>query len=245
MGPPPTYLSIALLKSYLKIQDSDNPEDITGRVALQVSGLDEALKPGLPALHALLDVPVADPRWLTLDPQQRRQQILTAIKRLLVRQSQEQPIVLVLEDLHWIDTETQAFLDTLVASLPTARILLVVNYRPEYQHGWGSKTFYTQLRIDPLPVESAHELLTDILGRGAGLRQLTELLIERTRGEPFFLEETVRALVETGALVGERGAYSLSRPIGTVEVPATVQAILAARIDRLAPKKSEYCNGPR
>ena len=236
-GTSPYLPLIALLKSYLKIQDSDNPEDITGRVALQVSGLDEALKPELPALHALLDVPVADPRWLTLDPQQRRQQILTAIKRLLVRQSQEQPIVLVLEDLHWIDTETQAFLDTLVASLPTARILLVVNYRPEYQHGWGSKTFYTQLRIDPLPVESAHELLTDILGRGAGLRQLTELLIERTEGNPFFLEETVRALVETGALVGERGAYSLSRPIGTVEVPATVQAILAARIDRLAPEE--------
>jgi class 3 adenylate cyclase/tetratricopeptide (TPR) repeat protein len=236
-GTSPYLPLIALLKSYLKIQDSDNPEEITATIALQVSGLDEALKPGLPALHALLDVRVADPRWLTLDPQQRREQILTAIKRLLLRQSQEQPIVLVLEDLHWIDTETQAFLDTLVVSLPTARILLVVNYRPEYQHGWGGKTFYTQLRIDPLPVENSHELLTDILGRGAEMRQLKELLIERTEGNPFFLEETVRALVETGALAGERGAYSPARPIDAIEVPATVQAILAARIDRLAPEE--------
>jgi class 3 adenylate cyclase/tetratricopeptide (TPR) repeat protein len=233
-GTSPYLPLIALLKSYLKIQDSDNPEDIALKVALQVSGLDETLKPGLPALQAVLDVPVADSRWHALDPQQRRQQILVAIKRLLLRQSQEQPIVLVLEDLHWIDTETQAFLDTLVASLPTARILLVVNYRPEYQHGWGNKTFYTQVRIDPLPVESAHELLMDILGRGAGLRQLTELLIEKTEGNPFFLEETVRTLIETGVLVGERGAYSLARPIDAFEVPATVQAILAARIDRLA-----------
>jgi class 3 adenylate cyclase/tetratricopeptide (TPR) repeat protein len=228
---------VAVLKSYLKIQESDNNrEDIAARVALQVSGLDETLKPVLPALHALLDLPVADPAWQSLDPQQRRQQILGAIKRLLLRQSQEQPIVLVLEDLHWIDTETQTFLDTLVDSLPTARILLVVNYRPEYRHGWGSRTFYTQLRIDPLPPAPAQELLADILGRGDGLKQLTALLIEKTEGNPFFLEESVRALVETGVLVGTRGSYSLARPTDAVEVPATVQAILAARIDRLAPE---------
>jgi tetratricopeptide (TPR) repeat protein len=170
-------------------------------------------------------------------PSKRRQQTLAGIKRLLLRQSQDQTVVLVLEDLHWIDTETQAFLDTLVDSLPAARILLVVNYRPEYRHGWSSRTFYIQLRIDPLPAERAQELLTDILGRGAGLRQLLELLIERTEGNPFFLEESVRALVETGVLVGTRGAYSLARTMDAVEVPATVQAILAARIDRLAPEE--------
>ena len=113
----------------------------------------------MPALLALLDVPVDDPAWEALDPPQRRQRTLDAVKRLLLRESQEQPLLLVFEDLHWIDAETQALLDSLVESLPTARILLLVNYRPEYSHGWGSKTYYTQLRLDPLPPESAEELL--------------------------------------------------------------------------------------
>lgn len=147
-----------------------------------------------------------------------------------------QPLLLVFEDLHWIDSETQAVLDLLVESLPTAQVLLLVNYRPEYQHGWGSKTYYTQLRLDPLPVASADSLLQALLGHDLGLGPLTQLLIARTQGNPFFLEESVRTLVETGVLVGERGAYRLDKPLDTLQVPATVQALLAARIDRLPPE---------
>ena len=146
---------------------------------------------------------------------------------------------LVFEDLHWIDSETQALLDGLVESLPTARLLLLVNYRPEYQHAWGSKTYYTQLRIDPLPPESADELLGALLGSDASLEPLKQLLVERTEGNPFFLEESVRSLVETEALVGRaRGLPADASPSGTIQVPATVQAILAARIDRLPPTTS-------
>jgi tetratricopeptide (TPR) repeat protein len=141
----------------------------------------------------------------------------------------------VFEDLHWIDSETQALLGSLVESLPSARLLLLVNYRPEYQHGWGSKTYYTQLRLDPLPVVNADELLQDLLGNDARLQPLTRLLIARTEGNPFFLEESVRTLIETGVLVGERGAYRLGQALPTVQVPATVQAVLAARLDRLPP----------
>jgi predicted ATPase len=145
-------------------------------------------------------------------------------------------LLLVFEDLHWIDTEIQAVHDLLVESLPTARVLLLVNYRPEYQHGWGSKTSYTQLRLDPLPEASAETLLQTLLGHEPGLTPLTQLLIARTQGNPFFLEESVRTLVETGVLVGERGAYRLDKPLDTLQVPATVQALLAARIDRLPPE---------
>ena len=141
------------------------------------------------------------------------------------------------EDLHWIDAETQALLDSLVESLPTARLLLLVNYRPEYQHGWGSKTYYTQLRLDPLPPASADEFLQALLGDDPSLAPLTQLLIARTQGNPFFLEESVRTLVETGVLVGERGAYRLAKPLESLQVPATVQAVLAARIDRLPPEE--------
>jgi predicted ATPase len=148
-----------------------------------------------------------------------------------------QPLLLVFEDLHWIDSETQALLDSLIESLPSARLLLLVNYRPEYQHGWGSKTSYMQLRLDPLPAVSAEEFLHALLGDDAPLQPLTQLLITRTQGNPLFLEESVRTLVETGGLVGERGAYRLGQALQTIQVPATVQAVLSARIDRLPPEE--------
>jgi predicted ATPase len=135
-----------------------------------------------------------------------------------------------------VDSETQALLDRLVESLPTARLLLLVNYRPEYVHPWGSKTYYTQIPLDPLPADSAEALLGSVLGSGAGLERLTRLLIERTEGNPFFLEECVRTLIETGVLTGERGAYRLAQALEAIGVPATVQAVLAARIDRLPPE---------
>ncbi len=146
-------------------------------------------------------------------------------------------MLLVFEDLHWIDSETQALLDTLVESLPTVRLLLLVNYRPEYQHGWGSKTYYAQLRLDPLPPASAEDFLQALLGDDPSLAPLKQLLIARTEGNPFFLEESVRTLVETGVLVGTPGAYRLAQALPTIQVPATVQAVLAARIDRLPPEE--------
>jgi tetratricopeptide (TPR) repeat protein len=155
---------------------------------------------------------------------------------LLLRESQVQPLLLLVEDLHWIDAETQALLDSLVESLPTARLLLLANYRPEYQHRWGSKTYYRQLRIDPLPAESADDLLTSLLGADKSLDALKRTLIERTESNPLFLEESVRTLAETKLLIGDRGAYRLAQHATGIQVPATVQAILAARIDRLAPE---------
>jgi tetratricopeptide (TPR) repeat protein len=145
--------------------------------------------------------------------------------------------LLVFEDLHWVDSETQALLNSLIESLPSARLLLLVNYRPEYQHGWGSKTYYTQLRLDPLPPVSAEAFLQALLGDDPSLQPLTPLLITRTEGNPFFLEESVRTLVETGVLQGEHGAYRLGQVLPTMQVPATVQAVLAARIDRLSPEE--------
>src|SRR5574341_1291537 len=235
-GKATSYLPVIdLLKAYCQIESRDDPRKIREKVTGKLLTLDRALEPTLPAFLALLDVPVEDPQWQALDPPQRRQRTLDACKRLLLRESQVQPLLLVFEDLHWIDTETQALLDTLLESLPTARLLLVVNYRPEYQHGWGSKTYYTQLRLDPLPPESADALLQALLGTDAGLGPLKQLLIGRTQGNPFFLEESVRTQVETKVLVGERGAYRLAQALPSIQVPATVQAVLAARIDRLPP----------
>jgi class 3 adenylate cyclase/tetratricopeptide (TPR) repeat protein len=235
-GKATSYLPVIdLLKGYFKIGDRDDHREMRAKVLGRVLGLDRALEPLLPPLLALLDVPVEDATWQNLDPPQRRQRTLDAVKRLLLRESQVQPLLVVFEDLHWIDGETQALLDSLVESLGSVRLLLLVNYRPEYEHRWGSKTAYSQLRLDSLPAESAAELLAALLGPDPGLAPLTRMLVRR--GNPFFLEETVRTLVETGALAGERGAHRLARPVEALQVPATVQAILAARIDRLPPEE--------
>jgi class 3 adenylate cyclase/tetratricopeptide (TPR) repeat protein len=236
-GKATAYLPVCdLLKAYCHIEDRDDLRTVRAKVTGQILTLDGALQDTVPAVLALFEALPADSPFLQLDSLQRRRRTLEALKGLLLRESQVQPLLLVFEDLHWIDSETQAVLDMLVESLPTARVLLLVNYRPEYQHGWGSKTYYTQLRLDPLPEASADTLLQALLGHDPGLVPLTQLLIARTQGNPFFLEESVRILVETGVLGGERGAYRLAKPLDTLQVPATVHALLAARIDRLAPE---------
>ncbi len=226
---------INLLKTYFQIEERDDARKIRERVTGKLLTLDQALAAILPAFLALLDVSADDPGWQALEPSQRRHQTLDAVKRLVLRESQIQPLLLVFEDLHWIDGESQALLDSLVEGLPSAHVLLLVNFRPEYEHRWGGKTYYTQLRLDPLPTASARELLQGLLGDNAGLEPLKCVLIERTEGNPFFLEENVRTLIETKVLDGERGAYRLARALPEIHVPATVQSILAARIDRLLP----------
>ena len=235
-GQATSYLPvIALLKSYFQIDDRDGQREIRDKVTSRVLVLDRALEATLPALLSLLDVAGDDPDWQVLDPSRRRQRILDAVKHLLLREARTRPVLVVLEDLHWVDAESQAVLDGLVESLPSAALLLLVNYRPEYEHHWGTKASYTQLRLDPLPPESAFELLHGLLGDDETIRPLAPMLIERTEGNPFFLEESVRALIETKALVGTRGAYRLVKALTDIQVPPTVQAILAARIDRLSP----------
>ena len=250
---------IDLLKNYCRIGPRDDARAVRERVTGKLLTLDRTMEPLLPAFLSLLDVPVDDESWRALDPLNRRRNTLDALKRLLLRESREQPLLLAFEDLHWIDSETQALLDGLVEALPTSRILLLVNYRPEYAHGWASKSYYTQIRVTPFGSENAAALLDALLGvtptaAGAGpasamapvsgdrtndapqptsLEALKGLLIQRTEGNPFFLEESVRTLIETGALRGERGAYQLVGDIAEIRVPPTVQSMLAARIDRL------------
>ncbi len=228
-----SYLPVVdLLKTYFRIHDRESHRGIREKVTGKVLTLDRALEPIVSPLLSLLGASAEDTSWQALDPAERRQRTLDAVKHLLLRESQGQPVLLVFEDLHWIDAESQVLLDALVESLPKARLLFLVNYRPEYQHSWVSKTYYSQLRLDALPAESAGELLSALLGDEPGLEPLKRLLVKR--GNPFFIEESIRTLVETGALAGRRGAYRLTHPIQAIEVPPTVQVMLAARIDRLS-----------
>ena len=225
---------IELLKSYFQIQPHDEERSRRQKVIGKVLELDRSLEDILPYLFALLGIEEPTSSLQQMDAQIRRRRTFDALKRLFLRESLNQPLILIFEDLHWIDTETQGFLDTLSESVASARILLLVNYRPEYRHEWGQKTYYTQLYLAPLGKEEAGELLTFLLGNEVGLTSLKQLILEKTEGTLFFIEEVVQTLAEEGVLSGERGAYRLGKALTDLHISPTVQGVLTARIDRLA-----------
>src|SRR5271168_5209435 len=232
-GKASAYLPVIdLLHSYFEIKDEDDPRKRRERVIGRIAILDRSLEDALPYLFGLLGIAEGTDRFAGMDAEIRKRRTLDAIKRIMLRESLNQPLMVIFEDLHWIDEETQAFLNLLADTIGTAKILLLVNYRPEYSHQWNSKTYYTQLRLDPLGKESADEMLQSLLGDSAELGPLKRLIIEKTEGNPFFMEETMEMLFDDGALV-RNGSIKLVKPLAELKIPPTVQAILASRIDRL------------
>ncbi|PYM41649.1 MAG: hypothetical protein DME16_24740, partial [Candidatus Rokuibacteriota bacterium] len=234
LGRPTPYLAIIeMLRMCFGVETGDTDAAIRNKVTQHLTDLDPSLVVSLPAFLSLLDVPTEDSAWDGLDPTRRRRQTFDAIKRLMLRESARQPLVLVFEDAHWADSETKALLESVADSLPVARVLMLVTFRPEYEHGWGNRNFYTQVRVDPLRGEGAQRFLRDLLGDHPSVDSLRARLIEWTGGNPFFLEETVWRLVETGVLEGERGAHRMVRPVTSISVPKTVHEVLASRMARL------------
>jgi class 3 adenylate cyclase/tetratricopeptide (TPR) repeat protein len=229
---------IELLKGYFRIDDLDGDRARREKVTGKVLALDRALEDILPYIFAVLGGTEPGSELDDLEPRIRRRRMHDAIKRLILRESLNQPLMVIFEDLHWIDSESQALVEMLAESIGTARILMMVNYRPEYSHNWGGKTYYTQLRLDPLGRETAGELLAGLIGEETALAPLKDLIIARTDGNPFFIEEMVQALFDQGVLA-RNGKVRLANPLSSVRIPPTVKGILAARIDRLAPAAKE------
>jgi predicted ATPase len=227
-----------LLHGYFRIAAEDDSRTRREKVNGRIVTLDPALEDTRPYLFGLLGIAEGDDPLSQMDGQVKRRRTLDAIKRILLRESINQPLMVIFEDLHWIDDETQAFLNLLAESIANAKILLLVNYRPEYSHQWNSKTYYTQLRLDPLGKDSAEEMLSALLGDNAELVPLKRVIIEQTEGNPFFMEETVQVLLDEGVLKSN-GTVKLARSMNAVKVPATVQAVLASRIDRLSAQDKE------
>jgi len=246
---------VELLKNYFSISAQDDASSAQSKVLDQIVRLDETLSDTIPPILTLLDaipdatkqssagassvieerpeVVEALAKFKNMEPQEKRKQTFQALQRVFRRESFKQPLLMIFEDLHWIDGETQTFLDTLVEDLPQTRILLLVDYRPGYSHQWASKDYYSQLRVDPLPSSGANQLLDSLLGNHEELESLKELLIKRTEGNPFFLEEIVRSLTETRILLGPRGAHRLGTAVDSIRIPSTVRTVLADRVDRL------------
>jgi class 3 adenylate cyclase/tetratricopeptide (TPR) repeat protein len=238
-GKASAYLPVIdLLRNYFDISAGDDERKRREKVTGRVLALDRSFEDTLPYLFSLLGIVEGDDPLAQMDGQVKKRRMLDAIKRILLRESLNQPLMVIFEDLHWIDEQTQELLNLLADSIGTAKLLLLVNYRPEYSHQWNSKTYYTQLRLDPLGRASAEEMLSAMLGDDKDLLPLKRLIVERTEGTPFFMEEIVQALFEDGVLRRD-GTVKLAKSLGAVKVPVSVQGVLAARIDRLSAEEKE------
>ncbi|MFJ1256669.1 adenylate/guanylate cyclase domain-containing protein [Cupriavidus sp. CuC1] len=224
---------IELLKNYFQITPQDNDRSCREKVTGKLITLERALEDQLPYLLYLLGSIESGSVLPTMPPAIRRQRTFEAIARLLVRESLNQPLGLLFEDLQWLDSETDAFLNLLIDYVPGARIVLLVNYRPEYSHDWGPKSHYVQLHLEPLGQTEAQGLLTALLGNDRALTPLKRLILDKTEGNPFFMEEVVQTLVEEKTLLGQPGCYRIEMAPTSLHIPTTVQGVLAARIDRL------------
>jgi class 3 adenylate cyclase/DNA-binding winged helix-turn-helix (wHTH) protein/tetratricopeptide (TPR) repeat protein len=228
---------LELLRGYFGIMETDDAASRRDKFRAALTALDPALEDTLPYLFGLLGIVEGPDPHAQMDARIKRQRMLDALKRIIVRDSLRQPVVVMFEDLHWIDEQTQGLLDLLADSIGSARMLLLFNYRPEYHHGWANKSYYTQLRLDPLTGADGAAMLTALLGDRDELSPLKGLIAERTGGNPFFVEEIVQGLFEDGSLV-RNGTVRITRSLSQLRLPPTVQGMLAARVDRLSrPQK--------
>ncbi|MGH8549825.1 MAG: AAA family ATPase [Methylococcales bacterium] len=230
---------IEMLKDYFHLDRADDERTRKAKITRKIIILDRNLEEIIPYIFWMLGVESATSSLRQMDPQIRRRRKFEALNRLFLRESLNQPLLLIFEDLHWLDHGTRSFLELLSEGLTSANILVLVNYRPEYRHDWGNRTSFTQIRLGPLDKKESEEFLTCLLGTGESLAPLRPILLEKTEGTPFFLEEMVQTLSEEGVLAGERGRFRLLAAPLDLHISPTVQGVLAARIDRLRMEEKE------
>ena len=228
------YLPILdVLKSYFDIQEDDREYIVKKKLNDKILQLGEGFQGVLPPFQDILSLKTEDIAYLTLEPKAKRDRIFEAIRDLLIKESQNSPLVAAVEDLHWIDKTSEEFLDYLVGSLAHTRFLLILLYRPEYTHQWGSKSFYNRIGLDQLTTESSAALVQAILEGGEVVPELRELILDRAAGNPLFMEEVTHSLIENGSIEKKGDRYVLRRDLSDIHVPDTIQGIIAARLDRL------------
>src|SRR5262249_52752052 len=217
--------------------EDDSDETVRDKVAGRSLRLDKELDETLPLLFEFLGVPDPARPSPPMTPEAKQRRPFGYLKRLNHARSQREPLVLLFEDLHWWDAGSEAFLENQVEAISGTRTLMLVNFRPEYHAGWMQKSYYQQLPLLPLGFEGISEMLQDLLGKDPSLAGLADRVRKRTGGNPFFIEEMVQALADSGNLVGTKGSYRLVRPAAELTLPGTVQSVLAARIDRLGERE--------
>jgi class 3 adenylate cyclase/tetratricopeptide (TPR) repeat protein len=232
------YLAISnLLRSWCEIPEQASPAESSRRLQDALAALPAGSSTYVPALQSLLELPVEDADWATLDPAVRRQRMMSTVKDVFLRCAENRPLLLWFEDMQWTDVETQDVVERLIDSIGASRLFVILTCRPEYDPKWASKDCVTAVHLDPLEANAADELVRTLLGDNAANAELRALIVERTEGTPLFIEETIRTLVESGVLRMRAGGYELTREIREIQIPETVQSVIAARIDSLSPKR--------
>jgi class 3 adenylate cyclase/tetratricopeptide (TPR) repeat protein len=222
-----------ILRSYFDIREGEREFVIKKKMAEKVSRLDEKLKGILPPLHDLLSLKAEDEGYLRLEPQKKRERIFEAMRDLLVRESQRRPLILAVDDLQWIDRTSDEFLNYFIGWLAGSHIQLILLYRPEYVHQWGSKSYYSQIGVEQLSTSASAELVRAMLEEGEVAPELREVILDRAAGNPLFMEEFTHTLLENGSIRKRDHQYVLTRKVSEIQVPDTIQGIIAARMDRL------------
>jgi class 3 adenylate cyclase/tetratricopeptide (TPR) repeat protein len=222
-----------ILRKYCDIEEGEQEHLVKKKLSEKISGLDESFTWTLSPFQDLLSLKVEDEAWNTLEPQKKREKAFEAFRNLLVRESQERLLILAIEDLHWMDKSSEEFLGYFIDWIAGSRVLLLLLYRPEYSHQWGSKTYYSRIGLDQLTTNSSAELVQAVLGHGEIVPELRELILGRAAGNPLFMEELTHTLLQNGSIEKQDNRFVLSRNISDLQIPDTVQGIIAARMDRL------------
>jgi predicted ATPase/class 3 adenylate cyclase len=238
--PTPYAPVTTMLQAYFQLEPGDDEAAIRAKVSERTLALDPQMHWAVPPFLALGNLPSDDREWAELEPSERRRRIFAAVTRIVLREAERRPVLVVAENLHWADSETEALVDTLAEEIQDARVLLLVSYRTEYRPRWAGLDHAGELRLEPLSSENAEALLGEMLGAGPEVQPVAQMLVERTGGNALFLEESVRTLIENEVLVGDHGAYRLAKPLASVQIPDRVQAVLAARIDRLPEDRKSF-----
>jgi len=224
---------LGILRSYFDIKEGDQEVVIKKKMEERIRHLDENLRNTFPPFQEILSVEVEDAAYLKVEPQEKRMRTFEAIRNLLARESQDRPVVFAIEDLHWIDRTSEDFLDYLIGWLANERILLILLYRPEYTHQWGSKSYYSKIGVGQLSTNSSAELVSSLLEGTEVIPELRKLILNRAAGNPLFIEEFTHTLLENGSIERKDDQFVLSKTFAEVQVPDTIQGIIAARLDRL------------
>jgi tetratricopeptide (TPR) repeat protein len=232
-GAMPYLPLLDILRSFLGIKEGEPEFVIRNRMKERILGLDEKLKDLIPPFQELLSLKVDDEAYSRLEPKEKREKTFEAFRDLLIRSTKDRPLVLTVEDLQWIDQTSEQFLDYMIGWLPRTRILLLLLYRPEYVHQWGSKSYYSLIGVGHLSANSSAELVGAILEGGEVVPELKELILNRAAGNPLFMEELTQTLLQNGSIRKTKDRFVLTKEITSSQVPDTVQGIIAARMDRL------------
>jgi class 3 adenylate cyclase/tetratricopeptide (TPR) repeat protein len=230
----------SMLISYFGVESTDDAPKIRAKVTAKVLELDPAMHWAIAPILSLGNIVSDDAEYAALEPPERRRRIFRAVSRIVLRESARRPVLIIVENAHWIDTETAALVDLLVEQIRDARVMLLATYRSEHRPPINPAEHCTEIQLGALSERSAETLIEEFLGPTPELQPLTRMLVERTGGNALFVEESVRSLIENEVLVGDRGAYRLNKPISTIKIPDRVQSVLAARIDRLSEERKSF-----